>query len=181
MTGAEVGAGAGVGSAGGTAAVCCRSAGPGGRVVGGVAEVTGSGAAGPGRVSGVRVTDGFPVIGAPRPIRRTPVEALRCTGYGPDPAGAAGAVRLGPETGGFAAAGPDADGVLCSVGPAAARWTTGAVPEGAWAAALLAGAVVPLGPTGAPADALAVRLGVAAALWTRTGESPVPAGAEAGP
>ncbi|MFD0308336.1 hypothetical protein [Streptomyces sp. NPDC127119] len=90
VTGA--GAGAGAGSAGGTAAVCCRSAGPVGRVVGGVAEVTGSGAAGPGCVSGVRVTDGFPVIGAPRPMRRTPVEALRCTGYGPDPADPAGAV-----------------------------------------------------------------------------------------
>ncbi|MFH8465298.1 hypothetical protein [Streptomyces sp. NPDC017991] len=75
------------------------------------------------------------------------------------------------------------------MGPVAALWTTGAVPEGALTAGLLEAAVVALGPTGVPADALAVRLGPvparwtstaeplgeAAAFWTRTGALPVPA------
>ncbi|MEU6029326.1 hypothetical protein ABZ825_20325 [Streptomyces tauricus] len=149
---AGIGAWGEVGGVGGTAGVCGRSAGLA-EPVGG-AEVTGSGAGGPGCAADERVTDGFPAIGAPRPIRRTPVAALRCTGYAPEPDGVLGGgvaaagvpvpLRLGPETGEFAAA-----------GPACALWTTGAVPP--------------------EASASGVRLGVAAAFWTRTGAVPVPA------
>ncbi|MGW0573043.1 hypothetical protein [Streptomyces tauricus] len=141
-----------VGSVGGAAGVRGRSAGPA-ETVGG-AEVTGSGAGWPECADDERVTDGFPAVGAPRPIRRTPVAALRCNGYAPEPDGVLGEggaaagvpapLRLGPETGEFATA-----------GPAGALWTTGAVLPDAFASG--------------------VRLGVAAAFWTRTGAVPVPA------
>ncbi|MEU9899541.1 hypothetical protein ACIBCS_11240 [Streptomyces phaeochromogenes] len=49
----------------------------------GVAEVTGSWVAGPGRAVVGPVADTFPEVGAPRPRRRAGAEALRCTGREP--------------------------------------------------------------------------------------------------
>ncbi|WP_328495461.1 hypothetical protein OHS59_23990 [Streptomyces sp. NBC_00414] len=112
-------------------------------VDGGVAEEVGSWAAGPGCADVERVADGFPEVGAPRPIRLTPPEALRCTGYelGADRARAGvGAGAAGGVAAGAVAGVPGLLGLGVGAGEfaAAALWTAGAVPEGALPAAPVA-------------------------------------------
>ncbi|MFS8200424.1 hypothetical protein ACLVWQ_17275 [Streptomyces sp. CWNU-52B] len=106
---------------------------------GGVAGVTGSGAgvgAGGFEWAGVEPmgADGFPTVGAPRPTRLAPPDALRCTGYVPEAgAGAGEGAEAAGEDGAARWPGPVAApdepvaGVVRLPGPAVARWTTAAV------------------------------------------------------
>ncbi len=142
--GAGVGVGAGAGSVGGTA----------GAVGGRSAEA--ADAVGPGWWAVARVTEGFPVVGAPRPIRRTPPAALRCTEGVPEPAGAPRPPRPGAGWAGFAA----------GVGAEPWGWAAGAGPvtaEGEGAGPLERGVLLWTLSAGSPVRVTALP-GVAALL-----------------
>ena len=157
-----------MGRAEGFEGVAGRAGGVEGFEGGGVAGAMGGGVAGPGGVAPGRavvepVADTFPEVGAPRPMRRAPREALRCTGWAPATdgvfggtgvvagvAGVAGPLRLGPGAGEFAVAD-------VSVGEAG---VTGRLPGP------VAAPEEPAAGSPGPGGGVLRPLGPAVALWT---------------